>query len=195
MHNNGVLIVNLGTPATPDARGVQNYLREFLSDPRVIDIPSLARSILVQLILLTRPSKTAAAYQKIWTAQGSPLLTHSNNFITGLRTQLGSAVPIALGMRYGQLSIQSALDQLDNCKHIIVLLMFPQYASAATGSAIAKTLALIAAKWNIPTTSLIANFYNDKKVILKRMHTSLKNKLQMQTPICYSVITAYLLDI
>lgn len=159
----GVLLLNLGTPDNPTVPAVRRYLREFLSDPRVIDLPGWLRWLLLNLVVLPlRPRQSAAAYQKIWTTQGSPLLIYSEQLCAQLQNQLGPHYHIALGMRYGNPSIESAIVELkkQRCEYIIVLPLFPQYSSAATGSALEKTMSVMRTQWNIPKIVLCNDFYN-----------------------------------
>lgn len=136
--NKGILLINLGTPDAPTTSAVRRYLDEFLMDPYVITLPTPLRWILVKcLILPTRPKKSAHAYQQIWTEQGSPLLINSIN----LKEALAQSLPdhhIALGMRYGNPSIASAVDELmqHDLDELTVLPLFPQYSEAATETAI-----------------------------------------------------------
>lgn len=137
----GILLTNLGTPAAPTPTALRAYLREFLSDPRVVEIPQpLWWFILNGFILPFRPKRSAKIYQKIWTAQGSPLLTHMQQLTTKLEQQLALTltrpIKIALGMRYGKPSIADGLAQLRqaNARQILLLPLYPQYASATTGS-------------------------------------------------------------
>jgi len=135
----GVLLVNLGTPDAPQPREVRRYLREFLSDPRVIDLPAVRRRLLVEgVILPTRPRTSAAAYAKVWSEAGSPLLVHSEALRAALEVRLGSDYAVALGMRYGRPSLPDALRRLEErgVRELIALPLFPQYSSAATGSAL-----------------------------------------------------------
>ena len=137
----GVLMVNLGTPDAPDRASVRRYLKEFLWDPRVVE---MARPIwwlvLNGVILNTRPGRSAKAYQKVWTEQGSPLLVISQKqreALAGLLEQRsGDEVPVALGMRYGNPSIRSALEELRDAgaRRILVLPMYPQYSATTTAS-------------------------------------------------------------
>src|SRR5207253_3498771 len=114
---------------------IRRYLREFLLDKRVIDLPSVIRWLLVNVLIIPfRYQKTTAAYQQIWTASGSPLLTISRDIQQQLAAELGSAYQVELGMRYGKPSIPSALKKLSHCDSITVIPLFPQYSSAATGS-------------------------------------------------------------
>lgn len=162
MNHKGVLLLNLGTPDHCDVPSVRKYLNEFLSDPRVVDIPAPARWLLLNAVILpTRPRKSAAAYEQIWTQHGSPLLYHSKNLATAVAQKLGDEYEVALGMRYGNPSIASALQTLAHCHTITILPLFPQYSAAATGSATAKALNLLTKQWNIPEIRTIRDFYDD----------------------------------
>ncbi len=160
----GVLLVNLGTPDAPQAGPVRRYLREFLSDPRVIDIPALARFLLLNLIILPlRPRKSAAAYATIWTDRGSPLLFHSRDLVEKVRAILGPETPVALGMRYGNPSIASAVEELERAgaADITCLPLFPQYSSAANGSAMEEVMRVVKGRWNVPAIRVLGAFYDD----------------------------------
>ncbi|MEN9559117.1 MAG: hypothetical protein RLZZ502_328 [Pseudomonadota bacterium] len=138
----GVLLVNLGTPDAPTASAVRPYLAQFLSDPRVVEIPKLLWMLILHgIILRTRPGKSAAKYRAVWTDQGSPLMMHSKRQAELLQGALGEAikpgqVKVALAMRYGQPSIQSAIEQLQaqGCDRLFVLPLYPQYAASTTAS-------------------------------------------------------------
>jgi len=107
----GVLLINLGSPDSPTKKDVKTYLDEFLMDERVLDVAYWKRYVLVKgIILNTRPKKSAAAYQKIWWDEGSPLVVLSERFQEKLQNKLD--VPVALGMRYGSMSIEKALEEL-----------------------------------------------------------------------------------
>ncbi len=161
MHKKGVLLLNLGTPDHSDSYSIKEYLTEFLMDPRVIDLPALYRWVLVRLIVIPfRYKKTTAAYQKVWLDEGSPFLVNNLKLLTALQNKLGDHYQVELGMRYGNPTIKSALDKLKKCTEIKIIPLFPQYSSAATGSAIEKTLQIIAEKWNIPSISIKKDFYN-----------------------------------
>jgi ferrochelatase len=158
----GLLLVNLGTPAAPNARDVRRYLREFLSDPRVLDIPAWKRFLLLELLILpTRPKASAAAYRKIWTAEGSPLLVHARALAGKLRERLGGALEVELAMRYGKPSIAHALDRLERAgvSRIVLFPLFPHWSAAATGSAVARVYELAARRWNTPGLQTIPPFY------------------------------------
>ena len=160
----GVLLVQLGTPASPAPRDVRRYLREFLSDPRVLDIPALPRRILLETTILpTRPRASGAAYEKIWTEQGSPLLVHSRALADALARALGPDFRVALGMRYGEPALGTALQGLvaAGAQRILVLPLFPQYAASSTGSAHARAAELAAAEWDPPALELLGPFYDD----------------------------------
>lgn len=158
----GILLVNLGTPDAPTPKAVRRYLKQFLSDPRVIDIPAIARWLLLHTIILPfRSRQSAKAYQSIWTSQGSPLLMHSQRFCDQIAEKLGDRFKVQLGMRYGNPSITAALEVLQaaNCSKIICLPLFPQYASASSGSAIEEIFRVLSQKINIPAVEVMSDFY------------------------------------
>ncbi|MBN3583989.1 ferrochelatase [Algoriphagus aestuarii] len=158
----GVLLVNLGTPDSTATGDVRKYLREFLMDGRVIDIPAIPRWMLVNLIIAPfRSPKSAAEYRKLWTDRGSPLLFHTEDLKAKLIQKLdNNDYVVAMGMRYQSPSIASALEELKKAKvkKIIVIPLFPQYASATNGSVIDKVME-IARGWQIiPEITFISNF-------------------------------------
>jgi protoporphyrin/coproporphyrin ferrochelatase len=160
----GVLLINLGTPDSPDSGDVRRYLREFLSDPRVIDINPLGRALLLNLVILpVRPAKSGAAYRSIWTPEGSPLLVHSQHLTEKVRAALGSRYVVALGMRYGNPSIPAALNKLLAVQpaKLVVLPLFPQYSSAANGSALERVQQVLNQQWNVPPVETVGAFYDD----------------------------------
>jgi ferrochelatase len=162
----GILLINLGTPDHCDPKSVRRYLKEFLNDPRVIDIPPLLRWLLVNVFIIPlRYKKSAAAYQLIWQEKGSPLLVHSQQLKNALAQTLGDQYQVELAMRYGQPRIEDAVERLAGCERVIVIPLFPQYASASTGSAIEKTLKLFSKQWNIPEIVVKKDFYNQSKFI------------------------------
>ncbi|MDX1450279.1 MAG: ferrochelatase, partial [Acidimicrobiia bacterium] len=157
-HPIGVLLLQLGTPDSPETSDVRIYLREFLSDPRVLDIPAVARSLLLNAVILPfRPRRSAEAYEKIWTDEGSPLIIHTSELASSMQRALGSAYRVAFGMRYRHPSIASAVEELvtAGCGRLVVLPLFPQYASASGGSAVAATLDVIGRRWNVPDVTTI----------------------------------------
>ncbi|UII28519.1 ferrochelatase [Fulvivirga maritima] len=164
----GVLLVNLGTPDSPSVSHVRSYLSQFLNDPRVIDIPWLARKMLVNLIIVPfRAPKSAKIYKQLWTEDGSPLIFHSNKVMELLQQELGSEYGVHLAMRYKNPSIPDVLTEMqkENYKKIVVLPMFPQYASASTGSAIQEVMDVIRKWWVIPEVRFISQYYDHPKFI------------------------------
>jgi ferrochelatase len=157
----GVLLLNLGTPDDTKVSSVRRYLREFLTDPRVIDLPFFVRYLLVFCAILPfRPFKTAKAYQKIW-REDSPLRIITEKTKNLLLKKLGEPYHVEYAMRYGAPSIASVIQKFQSCDELIILPLFPQYSSAASGSAIEKTLKEIAKLWNIPRVTIMNQFYND----------------------------------
>ncbi len=157
----GLLLINLGTPNSTNIADISRYLREFLTDKRVIDIPIILRYLLVYgFIVPFRSKKSAHAYKLIWTEQGSPLLYHSQNLVEALQELLGSQFKVTLGMRYGNPSIAHAIHDLNECDTITVLPLYPQYSSAATGSSFEEVMRIISAQEVIPSVHLIRDFYN-----------------------------------
>jgi ferrochelatase len=160
----GILLINLGSPEAPTAAAVRPYLREFLSDPRVIDIPAPLRWLLLNAVILPfRPAKSAAAYAKVWTPEGSPLIANSKAFTDKLAVALGDAYKVVLAMRYGQPSIQNAIAELtrESLRELVILPLYPQYASASTGSSVEEALRVLAPLQNVPALRTIPAFFND----------------------------------
>jgi len=163
----GVLLVNLGTPDAPRPAEVRRYLREFLGDPRVLDMPALARWLLLHLVILPRrPRAAARAYAKIWTPQGSPLRVHGEALGAALARELGGDYVVALGMRYGRPSLREAAERLveANVARILALPLFPQYSEAATGSAQAKLREELA-RLESPPVSVLPPFYAEPRYV------------------------------
>lgn len=160
----GVLLINLGTPDSTDVGDVRRYLREFLSDPRVVDINPIGRWMLLNFVILPfRPRKSAEAYRSIWTEEGSPLLVYQQALAERVQDELGANFHVELAMRYGNPSIPDAVDRLMamDPERIIVVPLFPQYSSAATGSALDRALEVLGKQWNVPTVETIPAFYDD----------------------------------
>jgi protoporphyrin/coproporphyrin ferrochelatase len=133
----GVLVAQLGTPDAPTPKALRSYLRQFLSDQRVIDYPPILwQSILRGIILNVRPRKSARLYGKIWLDEGSPLLVYSQRQVAGLQARLGNDYAVVLGMTYGNPSIKSALHDLEaeGSDRILIFPMYPQYSSTTTAS-------------------------------------------------------------
>lgn len=132
-----VVLINLGSPASPKPRDVRRYLNEFLTDPRVIDLPWLRRHFLVRCVIVPKRYKSSAAsYEVIWTSEGSPLINYGKKVKSLLQARLGEQYHVALAMRYQQPSISKVLKELEKLqlKSLIFIPMFPQYTSATTGS-------------------------------------------------------------
>ncbi|MCA9233373.1 MAG: ferrochelatase, partial [Planctomycetales bacterium] len=163
----GVLLVNLGTPEAPTAGALRPYLRQFLSDPRVIEVPKWKWQIILNLfILTTRPKKSAEAYEAVWTEQGSPLLLTSEKQRDLLQQQLqnrfGSRVHVALGMTYGNPSVASALDELKQkgMRKVLVLPLYPQYSGTTTASVFdAVTKEFQSWRW-IPEFRMVMSYHD-----------------------------------
>ena len=176
----GVLMVNLGTPDAPDRASVRRYLKEFLWDARVVE---MARPIwwfvLNGIILNTRPGRSAKAYQKVWTDEGSPLLVISQKQRAALAELLelrfGCKVPVALGMRYGKPSIASALQELREAgaRRVLVLPLYPQYSATTTASIFdAVTAELRNWRW-LPELRFV-NHYHDEPAYIATLADSVK---------------------
>ncbi|MFZ5552669.1 MAG: ferrochelatase [Bacteroidota bacterium] len=158
-----ILLINLGTPKSPSVKHVRQYLTEFLNDPRVIDIHPLKRFFLVNGIIIPfRASKSAKIYKKLWTKEGSPLLLYGEKVKTLLQQSLGSEFHVELAMRYQEPSLNNVLEKMRkmNFTKIVLLPLFPQYASSSTGSAVEKAMSIIKKWWVIPEIEIISQFYD-----------------------------------
>lgn len=164
----GVLITNLGTPNAPTAKALRTYLREFLSDPRVVEIPRLVwLFILYAFILPLRPKKSAKLYQSIWTSEGSPLLSISRAQQQKLQQQLGDHAVVKLGMRYGSPSIVTALQEFQQLgiTRIVVLPLYPQYGGPTTGSTFDAVVKEIQRWRYVPELHFINHYYRTDSYI------------------------------
>lgn len=165
----GVLLINLGTPKSAQNGDVFTYLNEFLTDGRVIDKAWLPRQLLVRGIIVPfRFKDSAKIYREIWdTKTGSPLMYHSVNLTEKVKAKLSSDYVVELAMRYQEPSIPQALERLkaQNISELIVIPMYPQYASSSTGTALQKVLEEVS-KWNnIPAMKIVSSYYNDEGYI------------------------------
>jgi len=169
MSKKGVLLINLGTPDSPSTSDVRKYLGEFLMDPRVIDVNPVLRTFLVKGIIVPfRSPKSAKLYQKIWSdTTGSPLMYYSILQRDLLRESLGDGYQVELAMRYQSPSIESALDKFKEAliDDIRIIPMFPQYASASTGSVYDKVMNVINTWPTKPNISFINSFHDDDLMI------------------------------
>ncbi len=168
----GVLLVNLGTPDAPEPEALRRYLGEFLADPRVVTLPRLVWiPLLHALVLRTRPRKSAEAYARIWTSRGSPLLVNSLALAERLKSALDESldgpVSLAVGMRYGNPSLGSALAALkqEGVTRLLVLPLYPQYAAATSGSTLAAVSeALQRLDWS-PALEWVHDYHDDPEYI------------------------------
>lgn len=159
----GLLLVNLGTPDSPTPTDVRRYLAEFLDDPRVLDMNPLGRKLLLNLVILPfRPKRSAAAYQKIWTEAGSPLLVHLRDLARAVQVELGQGWRVAAGMRYGRPGVAQALEELvaAGVTDLVLLPLYPQYASSSTGSTLERVHALAGAMPAVPALHTVRDFYD-----------------------------------
>jgi len=167
----GVLLLNVGSPEAPTAPALRTYLRQFLSDPRVLDMSAWSRWLLLHgIILRFRPKKSAHAYAQIWTPEGSPLLVHTRAFSAKLAEQLGENYRVEFAMGVGKPSITEALKALlcEPLRELVIFPLYPQYASATTGSGIEAVLHALSPLSNIPPLRTIGSFF-DHPAYLKAM--------------------------
>jgi ferrochelatase len=163
-----VLLVQLGTPDAPTAPALRRYLSQFLSDPRVVEIPALLWQPLLQgVILRTRPAKSAAKYATVWLPEGSPLRVHTERQGQSLQAELsgrGHAIEVATAMRYGNPSIASVLRDLRarNLQRLLVLPMYPQYAGATTATVFDAVAQELSTWRNLPELRMVRNFADDE---------------------------------
>jgi ferrochelatase len=171
MRKVGVLLVQLGTPDSPKTSDVRRYLSEFLNDKRVIDLPWLGRKVLVNGIIVPfRAPKSAKIYKELWDLSNgiSPLITHTNNVKEKLQKRfVNSNVTVNIAMRYQNPAMYDVIEGMrkENYDHIVVLPLFPQYASASTGSAIELAMNLIRKWWVVPEVSIINQFWDNEGYI------------------------------
>jgi protoporphyrin/coproporphyrin ferrochelatase len=164
----GVLLSNLGTPDAPTPAALRRYLREFLLDPRVIELPRLLWWLILHLFVLTRrPKQSAKLYQQVWTPEGSPLLVITRRQAQALeehlRRTLGTPVHVAVGMRYGNPSIRSALRILAErgCRRVLVLPLYPQYAAVTSGSTFDAVAAELATWRWVPELRVLQHYHDE----------------------------------
>ncbi|MEM9209687.1 MAG: ferrochelatase, partial [Pseudomonadota bacterium] len=163
----GILLVNLGTPDEPKPKAVRRYLAQFLSDPRVVELPRLLWWLILHgVILRVRPARSAEAYQKIWTEKGSPLLLYSQDVVRllneALKARLAGNVHVELAMTYGEPSVDAGLDRLhaNGARRVLVVPMYPQYSNTTTGSVFAAAAEGLTRRRWIPEFRFI-NHYHD----------------------------------
>ena len=159
----GLLLVNLGTPDAPEPGPVRRYLREFLSDPRVVDINPVGRWFLLNFVILpVRPAKSAAAYRKVWMAEGSPLLVYSRALEKAVAAALAGEYEVELAMRYGSPSIPDAVAKLKarGVDEYVVLPLYPHDAPSSSGSTLARTYEVLGELWDVPPMRAVPAFHD-----------------------------------
>jgi ferrochelatase len=159
----GVLLINLGTPDAPEVRAVRRYLAEFLTDPRVIEIPAIAwRPILHGIILRTRPRRSAEAYNQVWTNEGSPLRVIAHRQAEALRARMPN-LSIHYAMRYGNPGIAQAIGNMarEGCTRILAAPLYPQYCAATTATANVAVFAALAAMRRQPALRTLPPYHDD----------------------------------
>ena len=168
MAKTGVLLVNLGTPDDAKIGAVRRYLFQFLNDPRVIDLPWLLRKFLVNFIIVPfRAAGSTKIYKQLWTEQGSPLIIYGESVQQKLQAKLGEDFAVHLAMRYQNPSMEKVLGEMRmlNYEKIIIVPLFPHYASASSGSAMERAMKIISKWWVIPELSIISQFWDYPKFI------------------------------
>lgn len=177
----GVLLVNLGTPDDPGRGAVYRYLKQFLLDPRVIDIGWLPRNLLVRGIIAPfRSGSSSKLYKELWLKEGSPLKIYGERLTEGVQEQLGKDFEVELAMRYQSPSIPDAIDKLidKQVSEIIVLPLFPQYASASTGSVMEEVMRVLSTKQAIPAVKIINSYHDYEPMIDIFVANARKYKLE-----------------
>jgi ferrochelatase len=185
----GVILLQLGTPAAPTSAALRPYLRQFLWDRRVIDWPrALWWPILHGVVLRTRPKKSARLYQKVWTPNGSPLAVTTAAQAAALEARLaaehGPGVRVVVGMRYGEPSIASALAQVATAgiDHLLAFPMYPQYASATTGTSLEHLFQAIGGLRIVPAIRVVPPYYEDPAYINALVAVARTSLASMPTP-------------
>ena len=176
----GVLLINLGTPDAPHARAVRRYLAEFLSDPRVIEIPAIAwKPILHGIILRTRPRRSAEAYNQVWTNEGSPLAVIARRQAHALRERFEDRARVHYAMRYGNPGIAAALGNMvaEGCTRILAAPLYPQYCAATTATANDAVFAVLAGMRVQPALRTLAPYYDDS-LYIEAVATNLKCQIE-----------------
>ena len=175
----GVLLVNLGTPDAPEPGAVRRYLAQFLTDPRVIEIPPwLWRPILHGIVLRTRPAKSAHAYRQVWSDEGSPLAAITRRQAMALQERLGDAVLVDYAMRYGNPGIATAVKRMieAGCDRILAAPLYPQYCAATTASANDALFAALASFRHQPAIRTLPPYYDDP-LYIDALKASLERQL------------------
>ena len=164
----GVLLINLGTPNAPEPGAVRLYLREFLSDPRVVEIPQLVwKPILHGIILRTRPAKSAHAYRQVWMEEGSPLAVHTARIAAALAESFGPEAIVDHAMRYGQPAIAERIDALFamGCTRLLIAPLYPQYCGATTATALDEAFRHLRHMRWLPAVRTLDPYHDDPAYI------------------------------
>jgi ferrochelatase len=168
MKNKVIILVNTGTPDKPEKKYVRKFLSEFLNDPRVIDLPWIIRKLLVDLVIVPfRTGKSTRLYRRLWTPDGSPLLSNMQKLAAKLRVLTGQEYTVTGAMRYGNPSLKDALKKLryQQVDELVIFPLFPQYASSTTGSVHEYVMKEISRWNNIPETRMTGQFYSHQSFI------------------------------
>lgn len=177
MSHKGILLVNLGSPKSPKVEDVRTYLDEFLMDECVIDYRWLFRALLVQgIILKTRPPKSAAAYETVWTPEGSPLIVITEKIQRKLQARVG--VPVEIGMRYAEPSIETGLRKLyeKGVREVVLFPLYPQYAMSTTETVVVKAEEVVKEKFPDLRLRIVEPFY-DREIYIHCLAESIRKKL------------------
>lgn len=184
-----VLLVNLGTPDSPKTNDVRSYLFQFLNDKRVIDIPWILRKVLVNGIIVPfRAPKSAKVYKELWTEKGSPIIYHTKELCVKLAESLGEDYHVEYAMRYKNPSLKKTLEswKVHNFEQIIILPLFPHYASATNGSVIEQAMDVFKKWWVIPELSFLPQFYDKDFYLDGFKQNGLKHNLDEYDHILFS---------
>jgi ferrochelatase len=180
----GILITNLGTPDAPKKADLKRYLREFLWDPRVVEIPRLLWWMILNLVILTiRPRRSAKAYSTVWTERGSPLLFHTQDQANALRTKLqqkhGETIVVDFAMRYGSPSVDSVIETMlkQGVRKLLVLPLYPQYCASTTASTFDAVATSFAKKRLIPELRFV-NHYHDFPLYIQAVADKIRQHWQ-----------------
>lgn len=176
----GVLLTNLGTPDAPDRASLRRYLKEFLSDPRVVEMNRLLWWLILNMVILNiRPARSAASYRKVWSKEGSPLMQHSLAQQVKLQAVLGDDVVVGLAMRYGNPSIQAGLEALkeQGCTRILLFPLYPQYAASTTASTMDAVSDVLKTWRYIPEFRSILS-YHDEPAYIEALAASIRQHWQ-----------------
>jgi len=159
----GLLLANLGSPAAPTPRAIRRFLRAFLGDGRVLDMNPVGRAALLNLVILPfRPRRVAEQYRKVWLPEGSPLVVHGGALAAQVAARLGDETPVALGMRYGEPSLESAVRSLYDrgVRRIRLLPLYPQFAASTTGAILEEVYRIAGTLWDPPHIEAVLPYFD-----------------------------------